>query len=158
MNSIVSQLEALLDPWNAQLPVRYAGLSNAIPVLRQLLGAVRGLNWVGFYVVDSSSLLLGPFFGNVACVRISYDAGVCGTAWKEKKSILVPDVRLFSGHIACDANSRSELVVPIVSRGQVVALIDADSVVTEAFSLEDAQVVEQAAAVIAERLFYVSAT
>ena len=83
--------------------------------------------WVGFYLVKNNQLVLGPFQGPVACTRIAYGKGVCGTAWKENKTILVPDVNSFSGHIACSSLSQSEIVIPIVHDNQVVAVLDVDS-------------------------------
>jgi len=83
--------------------------------------------WVGFYLVKNNELVLGPFQGPVACTRIAYGKGVCGTAWKEKASIVVPDVHEFPGHIACSAASNSELVVPVLRNGEVLAVLDIDS-------------------------------
>ncbi|MDY0104876.1 MAG: GAF domain-containing protein [Lentimicrobium sp.] len=84
--------------------------------------------WVGFYLVKGDELVLGPFQGPIACTRIRYGKGVCGTAWKEKKSLLVPDVNAFPGHIACSAASVSEIVTPILNKsGEVVGVLDVDS-------------------------------
>ncbi len=83
--------------------------------------------WTGFYRVAGQELVLGPFQGPVACTRIKFGRGVCGTAWKEKRSIVVEDVEKFPGHIACSSASRSEIVVPIFSNGEVVAELDIDS-------------------------------
>ena len=83
--------------------------------------------WTGFYRVVGQELVLGPFQGPVACTRIKFGRGVCGTAWKEKRSIVVEDVEEFPGHIACSSASRSEIVVPIFSKGEVVAELDIDS-------------------------------
>lgn len=83
--------------------------------------------WVGFYLVKNDQLVLGPFQGPIACTRIDYGKGVCGTSWKENKSIIVPDVNKFPGHIACSSLSQSEIVIPIVSNNQVVAVLDVDS-------------------------------
>lgn len=89
--------------------------------------------WVGFYLVKGTQLVLGPFQGPVACTRIAYGEGVCGTAWKENKAIIVPDVNKFPGHIACSSLSQSEIVIPIVSNNQVVAVLDVDSEYLECF-------------------------
>lgn len=86
-----------------------------------------GFWWTGFYRVQGRELVLGPFQGPVACTRIGFGRGVCGTAWKEMKTIVVPDVEQFPGHIACSSESRSEIVVPLVSGGQVTAVLDIDS-------------------------------
>ena len=83
--------------------------------------------WVGFYLVKNNQLVLGPFQGPVACTRIAYGKGVCGTAWKDNKTILVPDVSEFPGHIACSSFSQSEIVIPIAHDNQVVAVLDIDS-------------------------------
>lgn len=95
------------------------------------------INWAGFYLVKEDSLLLGPFQGKVACVRIAKGRGVCGTAWEEDTVQLVPDVHAFPGHIACDSASRSEIVVPIHQQGKVVAVLDIDSPLPDRFSEVD---------------------
>ena len=95
------------------------------------------LNWAGFYMMDKGSLLVGPFQGRPACIRIEIGKGVCGTAVKEKKIQRVADVHAFPGHIACDAASRSEIVLPIRSGGRIVGVLDIDSPEPERFSEED---------------------
>ena len=95
------------------------------------------LNWAGFYLVMDGALILGPFQGKVACVRIEKGKGVCGTAWNEDEVQLVPDVHAFPGHIACDSASRSEIVVPIHNDGEVTAVLDIDSPVKERFTEKD---------------------
>src|ERR1043165_1953304 len=105
-------------------PDLIANLANATAALRACLPAA---SWVGFYIVRGGELVLGPFQGNVACVRIAYGRGVCGTAAADRRTLIVPDVEQFPGHIACDAGSRSEIVVPILRRGEVVAVLDLDS-------------------------------
>ena len=102
-----------------------------------LYHAMPDINWAGFYVVKDGELILGPFQGNVACVRIQKGKGVCGTAWATDSTQLVPDVHKFPGHIACDAASRSEIVVPIHRGGEVAAVLDIDSPVLDRFSEED---------------------
>ncbi len=107
----------------------YANLANITSVLKEALN----FYWVGFYIVKpdnsehGSALVLGPFQGPIACTRIAYGRGVCGTAWKEAKSIIVPDVDQYPGHIACSSASRSEIVIPIYNRGEVVGVLDIDS-------------------------------
>lgn len=96
-----------------------------------------GFWWTGFYRVDGDELVLGPFQGPVACIRIPYGKGVCGTAWKIKSSVVVPDVSLFPGHIACSSASRSEIVVPVFRGGEVVSVLDIDSTSLGAFDAED---------------------
>ncbi|GIV36545.1 MAG: hypothetical protein KatS3mg032_0924 [Cyclobacteriaceae bacterium] len=113
------QLQALLAD-EADLT---ANLANATAALRQTFGFF----WVGFYLVKGEELVLGPFQGTVACSRIGFGKGVCGTAWKEKRTLIVPDVDAFPGHIACNALSRSEIVVPGFKQGQVALVLDVDS-------------------------------
>lgn len=100
---------------------------------------VPDLNWVGFYLLDATSgdLLVGPFQGLPACVRIPLGKGVCGTAAAERRTLVVPDVHAFPGHIACDAASRSELVVPLVSDGELIGVLDLDSPEPARFDVED---------------------
>ena len=95
------------------------------------------INWAGFYLVMDGALILGPFQGKVACVRIEKGKGVCGTAWEKDSVQLVPDVHAFPGHIACDSASRSEIVVPIHRDGEVCGVLDIDSPVKDRFSIED---------------------
>ena len=115
--------------------------SDYIPVMANvsslLFHTLPDINWAGFYLVKEDSLLLGPFQGKVACVRIAKGRGVCGTAWEEDTVQLVPDVHAFPGHIACDSASRSEIVVPIHQQGKVVAVLDIDSPLPDRFSEVD---------------------
>ena len=124
------QIESLAEESPDWLPV----MANASALLYD---ALQDVNWAGFYLVRGGDLILGPFQGKVACVRIAKGKGVCGTAWKEDRTQLVPDVHAFPGHIACDAASRSEIVVPIRRGGEVVAVLDIDSPVPERFTEED---------------------
>ena len=100
-----------------------ANMANVCAALKECFNFF----WVGFYIVKNNQLVLGPFQGPVACTRIAYGKGVCGTAWKDNKTILVADVNEFSGHIACSSLSQSEIVIPIVHDNQVVAVLDVDS-------------------------------
>lgn len=101
-----------------------ANLANVAAALKDVFGWW----WVGFYIVRENQLVLGPFQGPVACTRIGFGKGVCGTAWKEKRSILVPDVNQFPGHIACSSASVSEIVVPVFNKeNEVIAVLDVDS-------------------------------
>lgn len=115
--------------------------ADFIPVMANvsalLFYTLPDINWAGFYLVKEDSLLLGPFQGKVACVRIARGRGVCGTAWAEDAVQLVPDVHAFPGHIACDSASRSEIVVPIHHQGKVVAVLDIDSPLPGRFGEED---------------------
>ncbi len=111
--------------------------------------SVPGLNWAGFYRVIEGELVLGPFIGKPACIRIPLGQGVCGTAAATGATQLVPDVHQFPGHIACDAQSRSELVVPVIVEGTVRAVIDLDSPELNRFDSADATGIENLAAIVA---------
>ena len=109
-----------------------------------LLHTEFGFWWTGFYRVVDSELLLGPFQGHIACVHIAYGRGVCGTAWKERRTVVVPDVEEFPGHIACSSESRSEIVVPLFKGDDVIAVLDIDSRELNTFDDTDARWLEQA--------------
>ena len=126
---LLPQLEGLL----AGEPDLIANLANTVAALRECVPAA---SWIGFYIARGGELVLGPFQGKVACVRIAFGRGVCGAAAAQRQTVIVPDVDQFPGHIACDAGSRSEIVVPIVRRGEVVAVLDLDS--HELASFDDA--------------------
>ncbi|HSK04281.1 MAG TPA: GAF domain-containing protein [Kofleriaceae bacterium] len=129
---LLPQLAALFEGE----PDLVANLANAAAAIRACVPAA---SWVGFYVMRGGELVLGPFQGNVACVRIALGRGVCGTAAAERRTVVVPDVEQFPGHIACDAGSRSEIVVPISGRGgALVAVLDLDSYDLAAFDEGDA--------------------
>ncbi len=106
-------------------------------VSAMIYDALPDLNWVGFYIVKNGVLLLGPFQGKVACVRIEKGKGVCGTAWEQDSVQLVPDVHAFPGHIACDSASNSEIVVPLHCGSEVAAVLDIDSPKFDRFSEDD---------------------
>jgi L-methionine (R)-S-oxide reductase len=116
-------------------PDLIANLANLSAALKACLPIA---SWIGFYIKRDEELVLGPFQGNVACVRIAFGRGVCGTSAAENRTVIVPDVEQFPGHIACDAGSRSEIVVPIERAGQVVAVLDLDSYELAAFDEIDA--------------------
>jgi L-methionine (R)-S-oxide reductase len=116
-------------------PDLIANLANIVAALRECLPAA---SWIGFYIRRGDELVLGPFQGKIACVRIAVGRGVCGTAAAERRTVIVPDVEKFPGHIACDAGSRSEIVVPIVRADRVVAVLDVDSYDLAAFDDVDA--------------------
>lgn len=107
------------------------------------------INWAGFYLWDGSELVLGPFWGKPACLRIALGKGVCGTAAQERRTIVVPNVHEFPGHIACDSASNSEIVVPIIVDGVVVGVLDVDSPLHDRFTPVDAVMFEQIAGLIA---------
>ncbi len=108
--------------------------------------------WTGFYRVVDNQLVLGPFQGPVACTRIGFGKGVCGTSWKEKKTYVVEDVEQFPGHIACSSESRSEIVVPLIKQGEVVGVLDIDSEKLATFDATDKEWLEQIAEVVANVL------
>ena len=126
-----------------------ANMANVAALLWDFLPEV---NWTGFYRVIDGELVLGPFAGRPACIRIPFGQGVCGAAAARAETQLVADVHAFPGHIACDAVSRSELVVPVMRGGAVVAVIDCDSPVLARFDAEDAAGLEALAALLAERI------
>ena len=127
---ISEQVRALAEESRDPIPV----MANVSALLYESMADV---NWAGFYLVKGECLLLGPFQGKVACVKINKGRGVCGTAWKEDKTQLVPDVHLFPGHIACDSASRSEIVVPIHAGGEVIGVLDIDSPLPARFTEAD---------------------
>lgn len=125
-------------------------IANAANTAALMFQTMPDLNWAGFYFLDTDAeLVLGPFQGKPACVRIPVGRGVCGTAVKEGRSILVEDVHAFPGHIACDAASRSELVVPVRRDGRVIGVIDLDSPKPARFDQEDQAGIETLAAIFA---------
>ena len=127
-----------------------ANLSNLSALIFQTLS---DLNWAGFYLAEGETLVLGPFQGRVACIEIPFGRGVCGTAAKEDKTQLVPDVHAFPGHIACDGASNSEIVIPLHRAGEVVGVLDIDSPVLNRFSEADREGLEALSAVIEKHGF-----
>lgn len=115
----------------------------AMANLSALLHQTFGFWWTGFYRVVGNQLVLGPFQGPIACTRIQYGKGVCGTAWKEQRTIVVPDVEEFPGHIACSSESRSEIVVPVWQNGRITAVLDIDSNQLDTFDEIDAKYLEE---------------
>ncbi|WP_144462928.1 GAF domain-containing protein [Siminovitchia fortis] len=142
---LLKQLKALLDGETDETAL----LANASALLNQFLDEV---NWVGFYVWKNNELVLGPFQGLPACTRIAYGKGVCGTALKERKTQRVADVHQFPGHIACDAASNSEIVVPIVVNGNIYGVLDIDSPIKDRFDETDQKYIEEFVTVIEEHL------
>jgi GAF domain-containing protein len=142
------------DPLRAQAAALVAGerdpIANAANLAALLYHALPEVNWAGFYFVRGDELVLGPFQGRPACVRIARGAGVCGRAWAERRTIVVPDVHAFEGHIACDAASNAEIVVPIVDPpGNVTAVLDVDSPTRDRFDNDDRVLLEAIAALYA---------
>src|SRR5688500_1255080 len=143
------ELLAAADALTAGEPDAVANMANLAALIREL---VPGLNWAGFYRRIGDELVLGPFSGKPACIRIPLGQGVCGTAAASAQSLLVADVHAFPGHIACDAASRSELVVPVLRGGKVIAVIDLDSPFPGRFDTEDQTGIEALAALISNRV------
>ena len=139
---ILEQIKALT---NKDLPL-VTNLSNASAVLNQL----ENINWCGFYLAKGNTLYLGPFQGEPACTVIPFGKGVCGTAAKEKKTIIVDDVNKFEGHIACSSLSKSEIVVPIIKNNEVVAVIDIDAPIYSRFTSEDEKTLQEIAVFLSE--------
>lgn len=134
--------EDLLEQARALLAGERDSTANAANLAALVFHALPDLNWAGFYWLKGGELVLGPFQGKPACVRIALGKGVCGTAAREARSIVVPDVDAFPGHIACDTASRSELVVPVVHRDRVIGVLDLDSPRASRFTEEDARGLE----------------
>ena len=132
--ALLPQVEALISGEHDLV----ANLANIAAALREAFGFF----WVGFYVVQGQELVLGPFQGPIACTRIAYGRGVCGTAWKEQKTQLVPDVEAFPGHIACSSASKSEIVVPAFQDGEVFLVLDVDSDQLDDFDTVDQKYLE----------------
>ena len=138
---LVEQIRSLID-----------GETDSVAVMANVCAAIHetmGFFWTGFYRVVGHELLLGPFQGPVACMHIGYGRGVCGTAWKQQQTIVVPDVEQFPGHIACSSLSRSEIVVPVFSKsGEVMAVLDIDSKELATFDDTDRHYLEQICALL----------
>ena len=133
--SIIPQIAALIEGEQDLI----ANLANVAAALKEQFGWW----WVGFYLVKNNELVLGPFQGPVACTRIHKGRGVCGAAWQQEKTIIVPDVEKFPGHIACSSLSKSEIVVPVFSQQEVVGVIDVDSEVLNFFDATDEQYLKE---------------
>jgi GAF domain-containing protein len=133
--SLIPQIKAVLEGESDLI----ANLANTCACLKEQFDWL----WVGFYVVKNNELVLGPFQGPLACTRIQKGRGVCGTSWEKKQTIIVPDVNAFPGHIACSSLSLSEIVVPVISKGEVVAVLDVDSEQYNQFDETDKRYLEE---------------
>ena len=141
---VAMHLKGLLE----DVPYRIANLANASALLNQ---AMREINWVGFYLnTGHEELLLGPFQGKTACIRIPFSRGVCGAAARQERTQLVYDVHQFPGHIACDSASNSEIVVPLMKNSRLVGVLDIDSPVVGRFDEEDKAGLEAIAALLSQ--------
>ncbi len=138
--SLLPQIKGLLEGENDLI----ANLANVSAAIKQQFGWL----WVGFYLVKEDQLVLGPFQGPIACTRIRFKQGVCGAAWAQSKTLIVPDVEKFPGHIACSNLSRSEIVIPMIRDGVVRAVLDVDSENLEEFSTTDQKYLEEILSII----------
>lgn len=138
--SLLPQIKALIEGE----PDLVANLANIAAALKEQFGWL----WVGFYLVKNDELVLGPFQGPVACTRISKGRGVCGAAWQQAETLIVPDVEKFPGHIACSSLSRSEIVVPLISNNEVVGVLDVDSELLNLFDETDKKYLEEVVGMI----------
>jgi GAF domain-containing protein len=143
--ALIPQVKALIEDESDLV----ANLANIAAVLKEAFGFF----WVGFYIVKENQLVLGPFQGPLACTRIGFDKGVCGACYTQKKTMLVPDVEAFPGHIACSSASRSEVVVPVFDKkGEVVMVLDVDSEQLNDFSEADQKGLEKLMEVLSNTL------
>ncbi|HEX7466528.1 MAG TPA: GAF domain-containing protein [Usitatibacter sp.] len=140
----------LLSQASALLAGERDATANAANLAALVFHTLPDLNWAGFYWMKQGELVLGPFQGKPACVRIAIGAGVCGTAARDKRTVVVEDVHRFPGHIACDSASMSEVVVPLVRDGKVLGVFDLDSPSTRRFDEEDARALEALVAIYLE--------
>ena len=138
--ALIPQIKGLLEGENDLI----ANLANVAAALKEQFNWL----WVGFYLVKNDELVLGPFQGPVACTRIKKGRGVCGTSWAQQKTLIVPDVEKFPGHIACSSASRSEIVIPILQKNKVVAVLDVDSKELNEFDSIDQTYLEQIVSLI----------
>ncbi len=143
--------EAIIPQINSLIfdePDLISNLANIAAALKEAFGFF----WVGFYLVKEDQLVLGPFQGPIACTRIAFGKGVCGTAWKEAKTQLVPDVEAFPGHIACSSASKSEIVVPVFKDEEVVMVLDVDSDQLDDFDSDDQKYLEELMGILGKTL------
>ena len=133
--TLLPQIKALIEGE----PDLVANLANISAALKEQFGWL----WVGFYLVKKEELVLGPFQGPVACTRIQKGRGVCGSAWQQAQTLIVPDVEKFPGHIACSSLSKSEIVVPVIRNGEVTAVLDVDSELLNLFNETDKKYLEE---------------
>ena len=142
--TLLPQIKSLIEGESDPI----ANMANVVAALKQTFNFV----WVGFYIVREEVLVLAPFQGPIACTRIRYGKGVCGTAWKEGKTQVVPDVELFPGHIACSSNSKSEIVIPLFKEGKVIGVLDIDSETLNSFDETDVFYLEKLSGLLTLKL------
>ena len=144
-NLLGKQLASLIEDETNLIAI----LSNTSALLNDNLDQI---NWLGFYLIENNELILGPFQGHPACMHISIGKGVCGTAVANNQTQLVDDVNTFPGHIACDANSKSEIVVPIHVNNEIIGVLDIDAPITQRFSKDDQQGLEEIVSILEHQL------
>ncbi|EEK12884.1 GAF domain-containing protein [Staphylococcus hominis] len=144
-NLLGKQLASLIEDETNLIAI----LSNTSALLNDNLDQI---NWLGFYLIENNELILGPFQGHPACMHISIGKGVCGTAVANNQTQLVDDVNTFPGHIACDANSKSEIVVPIHVNNEIIGVLDVDAPITQRFSKDDQQGLEEIVSILEHQL------
>ena len=144
-NTFLCQFAPLIEGETHEVSV----LANTCAALKEVFGFF----WVGFYLVENEELVLGPFQGSVACYRIKKGRGVCGTAWAERSTLVVPDVDKFPGHIACSSLSRSEIVIPLIVDGEVKGVLDIDSNSLNAFDETDRESLEKIVDILVKILY-----
>ena len=144
-NLLGKQLASLIEDETNLIAI----LSNTSALLNDNLDQI---NWLGFYLIENNELILGPFQGHPACIHISIGKGVCGTAVANNQTQLVDDVNTFPGHIACDANSKSEIVVPIHVNNEIIGVLDVDAPITQRFSKDDQQGLEEIVSILEHQL------
>ncbi|MHB7919598.1 GAF domain-containing protein [Staphylococcus hominis] len=144
-NLLGKQLASLIEDETNLIAI----LSNTSALLNDNLDQI---NWLGFYLIENNELILGPFQGHPACMHISIGKGVCGTAVSNNQTQLVDDVNTFPGHIACDANSKSEIVVPIHVNNEIIGVLDVDAPITQRFSKDDQQGLEEIVSILENQL------
>lgn len=142
--TLLPQIKSLIEGESDPI----ANMANVVAALKQTFNFF----WVGFYIVREEVLVLAPFQGPIACTRIRYGKGVCGTAWKEEKTQVVPDVELFPGHIACSSNSKSEIVIPLFKEGKVIGVLDIDSETLNSFDETDVFYLEKLSSLLTLKL------
>ncbi len=143
--SLVKQVKSLLNKDDKPI----SNISNLVAALKQ---SFEKISWAGFYFIDGENLYLGPFQGKVACTNIKIGQGVCGTAAKEKKAVIVEDVYKFPGHIFCDADSKSEIVVPVIKNNDLIGVLDLDSTIISAFNNIDKKYLEEMCIFLSENI------
>jgi GAF domain-containing protein len=144
------ELEALLECYDGSIESKYCSLANSIAFMKTLLNEI---SWIGYYIKKDSFLVLGPFQGNVACEKIPFTKGVCGDSYSQRKTINVDNVNLYENHIACESDTCSELVIPMITKSRVVGVLDIDSKSFGRFKDDEIKLLEELVEIVAKKLF-----